>query len=100
MVCVYCLLEVDVKMPLYQILYFHIHRMMYMFVYSACAWCSLVLYYSSQYQKKTALHYASEGGHHNTVKVLLERGADPNQSDMVSGVYMYIIHIHMYVVCL
>ena len=36
----------------------------------------------------TALHYASEGGHHDTVKVLLERKADPNRQDkvIISGV--------------
>ena len=33
----------------------------------------------------TALHYASGGGHHDTVRVLLERGADPNTHDKVSG---------------
>ena len=44
-----------------------------------------VLYYSSQNQK-TALHYASEGCHHDTVRVLLEKGADPNTRDRVSGV--------------
>ena len=32
------------------------------------------------------LHYASEGGHHDIVRVLLERGADPNTHDKVSGV--------------
>ena len=42
-------------------------------------------YYSSQYQR-TALHYASEGGHHDTVRVLLESGTDPNMYDKVSGV--------------
>ena len=47
--------------------------------------CSLVLYYSSQDQK-TALHYASRGGHHDTVRVLLERRADLNACDLVSGV--------------
>ena len=45
------------------------------------------IYYSSQFQK-TALHYASEGGHHDTVRVLLESGADPNTRDKVSGVYI------------
>ena len=44
-----------------------------------------ILYYSSQ-DWKTALHYACEGGHHDTVRVLLERGADPNTRDEVSGV--------------
>ena len=48
-------------------------------------YCSLVLYCLSQYQR-TALHYASKGGHHETVRVLLERGADPNTRDRVSGV--------------
>ena len=45
-------------------------------------YCSLVLYYSSQDQW-TALHYASKGGHHDTVRVLLEKGADPNTCDEV-----------------
>ena len=34
----------------------------------------------------TALHYASKGGHHDTVKMLLTREADPNTRDDVSGV--------------
>ena len=55
------------------------------FRYSAHA--MLVLYYSSQNLKMTALHYASEGGHHDTVGMLLERGADLNTCDWVSGVY-------------
>ena len=41
------------------------------------------LYTLLQYQR-TALHYASEGGHHDTLRVLLERGADPNTKDWVS----------------
>ena len=44
-----------------------------------------MVYYSSQ-NHKTALHYASRGGHHDTVRVLLVRGADPNTRDVVSGV--------------
>ena len=44
-----------------------------------------LLYYSSQYQS-TALHFASKGGHHETVRVLLERGADSNSRNEVSGV--------------
>ena len=44
-----------------------------------------VHWYSSQYQR-TVLHYASEGGYHDSVRVLLERGADPNTRDKVSGV--------------
>ena len=48
--------------------------------------CSLIFYYSPQPYQKTALHCASECGHHDTVRVLLERGADPNTHDEVSGV--------------
>ena len=47
--------------------------------------CSLALYYSLQYQR-TALYYASEGGHHDIASVLLESGADPNTRDWVSDV--------------
>ena len=36
--------------------------------------------------QRTALYYAIEGGHHDTVRVLLEGGADPNTCDWVSGV--------------
>ena len=43
------------------------------------------LYYLSQNQK-TAFHYASEGGHHDTVRVLVEREAGPNTHDEVSSV--------------
>ena len=45
----------------------------------------IVLYSSSQDQR-TALHYAIESGHHDTVRVLLEKGADPNTRDRVSSV--------------
>ena len=38
-----------------------------------------------QYQQ-TVLHYASKGGHHDTVRVLLDKGADPNTREWVSGV--------------
>ena len=61
----------------------HIH--MHGLIVYASGLQSLVLYYSSQNQK-TALHYASEGGHHDTVRVLLEKGADLNTHDKVSGV--------------
>ena len=57
-------------------------------------------YYSSQYQR-TALNYASEAGHHDTVRVLIERGADPmaNPHDWVSGEYVsYMGHILYYYV--
>ena len=49
--------------------------------------------HSSQYQW-TALHYAIEGGHHDTVRVLLERGADPNTCDKVSGMYELQMYLH------
>ena len=57
----------------------------------------MVLHYSSQSQR-TALHYASEGGHHDTVRVLLERGADPNTRDKVSGtcVDIFIVRTSVY----
>ena len=61
---------------------------MYKWMYIMCqifTWCSLVLYSSSQDQR-TALHHASESGHHNTVRVLLERGANCKKYDKVSGV--------------
>ena len=53
----------------------------------------LILYYSSQY-RRTALYYVSKGGHHDTVIVLLEKGADSNTRDKVSGVY--IMHTCIY----
>ena len=49
---------------------------------SACTF-----HFSAQNQK-TALHYASEGGHSDTVRVLLEGGADPVACDKVSSVYI------------
>ena len=62
--------------------------------------------YLSQYQR-TALHYASENGHHDTARVLLERGANPNTRDNVSGVHkphncraIFIpdkLHVHVHV---
>ena len=39
---------------------------------------------STTQDQKTALHYASGKGHHETVQLLLEKGADPNVQDMVS----------------
>ena len=59
-------------------------------------YCSLVLYYSPQYSRKTGLHCASKGDHHDIVRVLLERGADPNTRDNVSGVYIIYTYVHMY----
>ena len=48
--------------------------------------------------QKTALHYASEGGHYDTVGLLLERGANPNTRDEVISVFiMYLYELQMYV---
>ena len=51
---------------------------MYSGMYNVMYTCS-----TTQFQK-TALHYASEKDHHETVQLLLEKGADPNVQDMVS----------------
>ena len=50
-------------------------------------WMYNVMYTCSitQYHQKTALHYASEKGHREIVQLLLEKGADPNVQDIVSG---------------
>ena len=40
----------------------------------------------------TALHYASRCGHHDTVRVLLERGADPNTHDLVSRYFTCVVY--------
>ena len=64
--------------PSIEELYFHTHILWMMLIYST--WLLL-----SQ-KKQTALHYASEGGHHDTVRVLLERDADPNVHNKVSSV--------------
>ena len=60
-----------------------------MYMYSTCTYlhfgCKVHVQHCLQY-RRTALHYASENGHHDTVKVLLERGAFPNVCDKVSGV--------------
>ena len=71
-------------------------------VYSTCS-LMFIFYYSTQDQS-TALHYACGGGHHDTVRVLLERGADPNTCDKVSGVQinMYMVPLkreQMFYVC-
>ena len=67
-------------------IHIHMHGLCMHQVYSTCSLMFIVtLLYSSQDQR-TALHYANEGGHHDTVRVLLERGADPNTRDKVSGV--------------
>lgn len=51
---------------------------------------TIVLYHSSQV-KQTALHCASNGGHSDTVRVLLERRTDSNARDRVSG--MQVMHV-------
>ena len=53
-------------------------------VYSV--WSFLLIRTLLPQYRRTALHYASWGCHHDTVRVLLERGADPNTYDKVSGV--------------
>ena len=54
-------------------------------VFSTRSMIFFLLYYSSQDQW-TALHCASKGGHDDTVRLLLDRGGDPNTRDVVSGV--------------
>ena len=49
-----------------------------MYMYNVMYTCSTTQY------RKTALHHASEKGHHETVQLLLEKGADPNVQDEVS----------------
>ena len=64
---------------------------------------------ASQY-KRSALHFASVGGCPDTMKVLLERRADPNSCDKVIGIhelcnclshnYVYlVIHMSMGILC-
>ena len=69
---------------------------MYMYngIYNVMYTCS-----TTQWQK-TALHYASEEGHHETVQLLLEKGADPNVQDIVSvllksSLYLQYIPLHV-----
>ena len=47
----------------------------------------LMASYSTQNQQ-TALHMAIRRSHHETVQLLLERGADPNRQDRVRVVYI------------
>ena len=49
--------------------------------------------FTTQYQ--TALHCASKKGHHETVQLLLEKGADPNAQDMVSTANTETLHVHV-----
>ena len=68
-------------------IHIHMHGLCMHQVYNTCSLMFIgTLLFVSQGQK-TALHcYASRSGHHDTVRVLLERGADPNTCDKVSGV--------------
>ena len=65
-----------------------IHARLYSFVYvSGLQYTFIdVNWYSSSQYERTALHYACKNGHHDTVKVLLERGVDLNTHDKVCGV--------------
>ena len=56
------------------------------FIYVQCTYMLIGVHCYSSQDQMTALHYASKGGHHDTVRELLERGADPNTHDKVSGV--------------
>ena len=66
---------------------------MYMYnrMYNVMYTCS-----TTQYQK-TALHYASDRGDHETVQLLLEKRADPNAQDMlmVSTANTETLHVHV-----
>ena len=70
---------------------------MYNGMYNIMYTCS-----TTQYQM-TALHYASEKGHHETVQLLLEKGADPNLQNEVSvllksSLYLYLQYIPQHVI--
>ena len=47
-----------------------------------------LFWYLSHFQEQTALHMAIERSHHETVQLLLERGADPKRLDKVRVVYI------------
>ena len=65
----------------------YIHKRMHGYVYaSGLQYMVIIVHYHSSQYRRTALHYASGGGHHDTVRVLLERGADPKTHDEVSCV--------------
>ena len=71
-----------------------------------CMYMYNVMYTCSTKQdQKTALHLASERGHHETVQLLLEKGADPNVQDVVSvllksSLYLYLQYILQHVILL
>ena len=55
---------------------------MYMYMYKGMY--NVMYTCSTTQDQKTALHYASDKGHRETVQLLLEKGADPNVQDNVS----------------
>ena len=61
------------------------HVLYYLYTYTSVLMAPYS--YLSQNQQ-TALDVASFIGHHKTVQLLLERGADPNRQDMVKDVYI------------
>jgi len=63
-----------------------VHHVLYMLDTYVCVSTGFLFWYLSQFQQ-TALHRASEGGHHETVQLLLERGADPDRQVRMRGVY-------------
>ena len=73
---------------------------MYMYngMYNVMYTCS-----TTQLFQETALHYASRRGDHETVQLLLEKGADPNVQDKVSvllksSLYLYLQYIPQHVI--
>ena len=65
-------------------------HVLYMLDTHVCQYIVMALYtdISSQYQQWTALQVASDNSHHETVQLLLERGADPQGVDQVRVVYI------------
>ena len=61
----------------------HTHTHTHTHTYIPACVCMHTFRYLPQYQRHTPLYLASEGGHHKTVQLLLERGADPNRRDVV-----------------
>ena len=55
------------------------------------------LYHLSLQDGWTTLMMASQAGQVECVKVLLEKGADVNMQDMVSGVIMHCVHAMQHV---
>ena len=55
---------------------------------------------ASQYYHDTALHKASEHGHTETVRELLQRGANPNQPNCVSYILTQLVNAENLHVCI